>query len=342
MLVVLRSSIGASRLNTAMLHHAVQPLAAGTGMLLAASGHAPFAGAHYGAAVDHGTISYLQAIILGLIQGVTELFPVSSLGHTVILPQLFGWHRLVIAESQPESFWLPFVVGLHVGTAVGLLIFYWRTWVDIVRGLVGSILTRRVENSTQRLGWLLVIATVPAGLFGLLLEHPLRVLFTKPLAASIFLTVNGVILFFGEGVRRGAANRDKRGIKPKRELDTLNWKEAVIVGIAQIGALFAGISRSGITMVAGLVRGLDHDDSARFAFLLATPIIFGAGVVKLPDLTGSLGNGIRGQTVVGAAFACVAAFISVRFLSKYFHTKTLIPFAVYCLLAGAAFTIYFH
>lgn len=298
--------------------------------------------AQYAAPVDHGSISYLQAIILGLIQGVTELFPVSSLGHTVILPQLFGWHRLVVAESQPESFWLPFVVGLHVGTAIGLLIFYWRTWVDIVRELIRSIVSRHVDNSTQRLGWLLVIATIPAGLFGLALEHPLRVLFTKPLAASIFLTVNGLILFFGEGVRRGAENREKRGIKPTRELDNLNWKEAVIVGVAQIGALFAGISRSGVTMVTGLVRGLDHEDSARFAFLLATPIIFGAGIVKLPDLTGPLGDGIRGQTVVGAAFACVAALISVRFLSRYFHTKTLVPFAVYCLLAGIAFTIYFH
>lgn len=323
-----------------VLHHAVAPLAAVAATLLGGSGHGP-EGAQYAAVVDHGSISYLQAIILGLIQGVTELFPVSSLGHTVILPQLFGWHKVVIAESQPESFWLPFVVGLHVGTAVGLFIFYFRTWVAIIGGLVRSIVTRRVENSTQRLGWLLVIATIPAGVIGLALEHPLRVLFTKPLAASIFLTVNGLILFFGEGVRRRAENRDKQGIKPKRELDTLSWKESLIVGVAQVGALFAGISRSGVTMVAGLVRGLDHEDSARFAFLLATPIILGAGVVKLPDLTGPLGNGIRGQTVVGAGFACVAALVSVRFLSKYFHTKTLIPFAVYCLLAGIAFTIYF-
>jgi undecaprenyl-diphosphatase len=337
-----RLSIRASW-HAAALHHALHPLAALTAGALVASGHAPFAGAHYSApvVVDHGSITYLQAIILGLIQGVTELFPVSSLGHTVILPQLFGWDSVVKAESQPESFWLPFVVGLHVGTAIGLFIFYFRTWVDIVRELVKSIIGRRIENSTQRLGWLLVIATIPASVFGLLLEHPLRVLFTKPLAASIFLTVNGLILFFGEGVRRGAENRNKQGVKPKRELDSLNWKEAAIIGVAQIGSLFAGISRSGITMVAGLVRGLDHEDSARFAFLLATPIIFGAGIVKLPDLTGPLGNGIRGQTLVGAAFACVAALISVRFLSKYFHTNTLIPFAIYCLLAGIAFTIYF-
>jgi len=184
---------------TAVVHHC--PLAALSASVLAASGHAPLAGAAYAAPVYHGSISYLQAIILGLIQGVTELFPVSSLGHTVILPQLFGWHRLVVAESQPESFWLPFVVGLHVGTAVGLFIFYFRTWVDIIGELVRSIVTRRVETSTQRLGWLLVIATIPAGAFGLVLEHPLRVLFTKPLAASIFLIVNGLMLGFGEGVR---------------------------------------------------------------------------------------------------------------------------------------------
>jgi undecaprenyl-diphosphatase len=312
-----------------------------TSVLLAASTHSHLGAAHYGPPVAHGSISYSQAIILGLIQGVTELFPVSSLGHTVILPQLFGWHRVVVAESQPESFWLPFVVGLHVGTAIGLFIFYFKTWVDILRELFRSIVSRRVENSTQRLGWLLVIASVPAGVIGIAFEHPLRVLFTKPLAASIFLTVNGVLLFFGEGVRKGAENRQKHGVNAKRQLDSLNWKEAAIIGVAQVGALFAGISRSGITMVAGLVRGLDHEDSARFAFLLATPIIFGAGLVKLPDLLGPLGDGIRGQTLVGAAFACVAALVSIRFLSKYFETRTLLPFAAYCLLAGIALTIYF-
>jgi undecaprenyl-diphosphatase len=291
--------------------------------------------------MDHGSITYLQAIILGLIQGVTELFPVSSLGHAVILPELFGWHRVVVAESQTTSFWLPFVVGLHVGTAIGLLIFYWKTWVHIVRELFESILNGSVENSTQRLGWLLVIATIPAGLVGLAFEHPLRVLFSKPLAASIFLSVNGVLLFLGEGVRRRAAERESKGIKARRDLDNLNWKEAAIIGVAQVGALCAGISRSGITMVAGLVRGLNHEDSARFAFLLATPVILAAGLVELPDLFGPLGNGIRGQTLVGAIFACGAALLSVSFLSRYFKTKTLLPFAVYCLLAGIGLTIYF-
>lgn len=338
---LLRTLPHASTFASPALHHAIQPLAAVTSVLLATSTHSHLGAPRYTAAVYHGSISYPQAIILGLIQGVTELFPVSSLGHTVILPQLFGWHRVVVAESQPESFWLPFVVGLHVGTAIGLFIFYFRTWVDIITGLIRSMVSRRIENSTQRLGWLLIIATIPAGVIGLAFEHPLRVLFTKPLAASIFLMVNGVLLFFGEGVRKGAENRERHGIKARRQLDNLNWKESAIIGVAQVGALFAGISRSGITIVAGLVRGLDHEDSARFAFLLATPIILGAGVVKLPDLLGSTGNGIRGQTLVGALFACGAALVSVRFLAKYFETKTLLPFAVYCLLAGIGFTIYF-
>jgi undecaprenyl-diphosphatase len=326
------------------IHHALQPSAAVAAAVFSASPHAHHAAAQLSAstAVYKGSISYTQAIILGLIQGVTELVPISSLGHTVVLPQLFGWHKLVIAESQPESFWLPFVVGLHVGTALALVAYFFKTWIEIAKGLAQSIVRRRIETSSQRLGWLLVVATIPAGIFGLLLEHPLRVLFTKPLAASIFLTCNGLLLFFGEWVRRRVLAREQQGEKPKRELANLSFVEAVVVGVAQIGALFAGISRSGITIVAGLVRGLNHEDSARFAFLLATPIILGAGVLKIPDLLGPLGNGVRGQTLVGAAFAAVAALISVHFLSKYFETKTLWPFAAYCLAAGIGLTIYFH
>ena len=260
------------------------------------AGQAPLATGHAAKAtvVYHGTISYWQAIVLGLIQGVTELFPVSSLGHTVILPELFGWKHVVVAESQSESFWLPFVVGLHVGTAIALLVYFFRTWIDIIAEFFRSIYHRRIENSTQRLAWLLVVATIPVGAFGLVLEHPLRVIFTKPLAASIFLIVNAFILFFGEEGATGRRETRGAGIKPKRQLDNLNFREAAVIGFCQIGSLFAGVSRSGITMVAGLVRGLNHEDSARFAFLLATPIILAAGVLKLPDLTGSLGNGIRG------------------------------------------------
>ncbi|MGO9198619.1 MAG: undecaprenyl-diphosphate phosphatase [Acidimicrobiales bacterium] len=289
----------------------------------------------------HPGISYWQAIILGLIQGVSELFPVSSLGHTVILPRLFGWSNVWAVESDPESYWLAFVVGLHVGTALALAFNFRKDWVRIIGALLHSVRTRTIDNPDARLGWLLVVATIPAGLTGLLLEHPLRVLFTRPLAASVFLMVNGLILLFGEGVRRGVENREKHAVKSKRELDTLDYKEAGVIGVAQISALVAGISRSGITMVAGLVRGLNYEDSARFAFLLATPIILGAGLVKLSDLTGPLGDGVRGQAVVGALFAAAAALVSVRFLLRYFETRKLWPFALYCLAFGAVCTVIF-
>ena len=286
-------------------------------------------------------ITYLQAIVIGLIQGVTELFPISSLGHAVVLPALFGWHNVAASESRPESFWLAFVVGLHVGTAIGLLVFYRRDWVEIVGAVVHSATHRSITTPTERLGWLIIVATIPAGITGALLEHPLRVIFSKPLAASCFLVVNGLILFGGEAARRRAVAREAAGHRPPRALATLEFKEAGVIGVAQVGALFAGISRSGITMVAGLVRGLDYSDSARFSFLLATPIILAAGVYKLPDLMGSLGNGVRGQALAGAAAAGVAAFFSVSFLTRWFKTRTLWPFGLYCVVAGTLCIFYF-
>jgi undecaprenyl-diphosphatase len=293
------------------------------------------------AAVHQSKVTFFQAIVLGLLQGVTELFPVSSLGHTVVFPALFGWHNLVASESKPESFWLAFVVALHVGTALALVAFFWREWMSIIGGLLHSVRTRTVTTPTERLGWLLVVATIPAGITGLALEHPLRVLFTKPLAASIFLVVNGFILFGGEVARRRAEIRERAGHLPSRELKTLDFKEAGVIGTAQVLALFAGISRSGITMVAGLIRGLNYEDAARFAFLLATPVILLAGVVKIPDLLGPLGNGVRAQALVGAAAAFVAALVSVRFLTRYFKTRKLWPFGLYCLVAGTVFIIRF-
>lgn len=291
-------------------------------------------------AVAHASpITYFQAVVLGLLQGVSELFPISSLGHTVIFPALFGWHNLVASESKPESFWLALIVALHVGTALALVAFFWKDWLAIIRGLLHSLRTRTITTPTERLGWLLVVATIPAGILGLLLEHKLRVLFTKPLAASIFLVANGFILFFGEVARRRAELRERRRhLEPRKELDL---KEAGVIGLAQVLALLAGISRSGITMVAGLVRGLDYEDAARFSFLLATPIILAAGVLKIPDLLGPLGNGVRLQALVGALCAFGAALVSVAFLMRYFRTRTLWPFGLYCLVAGTAFIVRF-
>ncbi len=293
----------------------------------------------------HLHLSYVQSIIMGLLQGVTELFPISSLGHTVLFPTLFGWHDVVKAQSNPESSWLAFNVMLHVGSAVALLIYFRNDWIAIVRGWLRTLATRRIETSTERLAWLIVVASIPAGILGVALEHKVRVALAKPQAAAIFLMVNGLILFAGERVRRRSEVRvlaAREGSKEDggRKLDTLDLKEAGVIGLAQSTALIAGISREGVCMTAGLARGLDHEDSARFAFLLATPIILLAGLYKIPDLTGPLGAGVRSQAIVAAVAAGVAAWLSVRFLMNYFKTRTLTPFAIYCLGFGAAMAIY--
>jgi undecaprenyl-diphosphatase len=291
------------------------------------------------------TISYFQAIVLGLLQGVTELFPVSSLGHTVIFPTLFGWTSVARAQSQPESFWLAFVVMLHVGSALGLLAYYWREWLQIIAAFVRTLRTRRVETPTERLSWLIITASIPTGILGLAFEHPLRTLTAKPLLASIFLIVNGFILLGAERARRRAAVRDlarSRGAADgdDRVLDSLEYREAALIGVAQSSALVAGISRDGVCMGTGLARGLDHSGAAHFAFLLATPIILAAGLFKLPDLLGPLGNGVRGQALVACITSAVAALLTVRFLVGWFKTRTLTPFAGYCLVFGAAMVAY--
>jgi undecaprenyl-diphosphatase len=290
-------------------------------------------------------LTYFQAIVLGFLQGVTELFPVSSLGHTVLFPTLFGWNELVKAQSQSESFWLAFVVMLHVGSALGLLFYYRREWVQIISAFFRTLATRRIETSTERLAWLIIVASIPAGIIGLALEHQLRTITAKPELAAIFLMVNGCLLIGFERFRRRAEVRElaiREGAKPDggRKLDTLEYREALVIGAAQSTALIAGISRDGVTMGTGLARGLDHSDSARFAFLLATPIILAAGLFKLPDLLGHLGNGIRGQAIVACAVAAVTAVFTVAFLVRWFKTRTLIPFAVYCLVFGGAMVIY--
>ena len=290
-------------------------------------------------------ITTFQAIVLGVLQGATELFPVSSLGHTVIFPNLFGWHNIVAWQSQSESPWLAFVVMLHVGSAVGLLIYFWRDWVAIVRAFFVTLGKRRVETPTERLAWLIVAATIPVGILGVLLEHTVRTALAKPLAASFFLILNGLILFGGELFRRRAEVRAlaaREGLNPEggRRLETLEFREAGVIGVAQSSALIAGISRDGVCMTAGLGRGLDHSDTAKFAFLLATPPIVLAGLYKFGDLTGSLGRGIRGEAVIAAVAAAVTAVVTVHYLTRYFKTRTLTPFAIYCVVFGLAMVIY--
>ncbi len=307
-----------------------------------------------------GTFSYLEALVIGGMQGITELFPVSSLGHSVILPALIGgqWAQ-DLDVSKAESPYLAFVVGLHVATAAALLLVFWRDWVRIVAGLVTSVRYRRISTSGERLAWLIVSATIPVGVAGLLLEHLFRTVFGRPLPAAAFLVANGLILLLGERLRRrterpaamqaggsalpgGSENFDPDQGLNEAEADRrsdlrlggLSIRQGVIIGSAQVLALLPGISRSGSTMVAGLLRGLSHRDAARFSFLLATPVILAAGVLKVPDLFGPLGAGIHGQILAGSAASFVGAFVSVRFLEKYFHRRTLIPFAIYCMLGG--------
>jgi undecaprenyl-diphosphatase len=297
-------------------------------------------------AANHGFTTF-RAIVLGVLQGISELFPISSLGHTVLFPKLFGWNQIVAFQSRPESPWLAFIVMLHVGSAIGLLIYFWRDWVAIVRAFFGSlrrmIRLRRwaVEGPTERLAWLIVIASIPVGILGIALEHTARVATAKPEVAAIFLVVNGFILLGAERLRRRSEVRDlarRQGMKADggRKLETLEYREAALIGTAESSALIAGISRDGVVMAAGLARGLDNADAARYGFLLATPIILAAGVYKLPDLTGPLGNGIRGAAVIAAAVAAVVAVFTVHFLTRYFRRGNLRPFGIYCILFGAA------
>jgi undecaprenyl-diphosphatase len=371
-------------------------------------------------------VTYFQAVVIALIQGVTEMFPISSLGHSVLVPAWFGgsWQTLVTQSSTSasgSSFYLAYIVALHCATALALLWFFRADWIRIIRGFLRSLpastrLSRQerrlrlsVLDKDERLAWMIIFATIPVGLVGLALEHVFRTLFAKPAAAAVLLFVNGLILLGAEALRRSAARRKQGGAPattarpvqayapanpayqatalypvdpgypdgpgyPETQADraaayplaanrrervshgapsggraaadiaeaersderiaSLSYMDAIVIGTTQILALLAGISRSGVTMAGGLWRGLDHEDAARFAFLLATPIILAAGVLKVPSLAGPAGAHIHGQVAVGFIVCGIAAYLSVRFLLRWFQTRTLTPFAISCLAFG--------
>lgn len=298
-------------------------------------------------------LTFAEALIVGAFQGVTELFPVSSLGHSVLVPALIGGRWATdLNVSAPESPYLAFIVGLHVATAAALLAFFWRDWMRIVGGFFSSLRHREIKTPAQRLAWLIVLATIPVGLSGLALEHLFRTTLGRPIPAASFLIVNGAVLYAGEVTRRRSAiaapvsaGSTSYGADPTTDsaADTVDERLArlpvahgILIGCAQILALLPGISRSGVTMVAGLWRGLSHEDAARFSFLLATPIILAAGCLKIPDLLGPLGDGIHGQVLAGSAASFICAYLSVKYLTRYFETRTLTPFAIYCVVAGGA------
>jgi undecaprenyl-diphosphatase len=286
----------------------------------------------------HDPISYFQAIILGLTQGVAEPFPISSLGHAVILPSLAGWHI-----HQNDKFFLTFLVATHFATAIVLLLFFLRDWIKIVGGILRSLQMREVreDDTYARLGWLLVVGTVPAGVLGLLLQEPLRKLFASPSLAAAFLIVNGVALLAFERLRRRPPRPgDYLGDADSR-IAKLHWRQAILVGTSQALALVPGISRSGFAMGGGLISGLSNEDAARYSFLLATPVILAAAALKLPELLGSQGNGVRGPALVAALCAAVTTFFAVKFLLRYFQTNRLSPFGIYCIGIGTVSTLVF-
>ncbi len=363
-------------------------------------------------------LTYLEAAVVGLIQGVTELFPLSSIGHNVLIPALVGgsWAKDLNVGAS-ESPYLAFIVGMHVATAIALVIYFWRDWLRIIGGFFASLGqifrpapgTRRwrLQSAEQRLAWLIILATIPVGLAGLKYEHLFRVITGHAITAAYFLIANGLILYAGERFRRPASRRADReqaeeasapqpqgqhqpvryraapspavqpqtalaggpaavgtgdgrltagrhasGQRGARQAEVLQAVAAdqrlagtgvvrvLLIGSAQVMALLAGISRDGVCMVVGMFGGLSRQDAARFSFLLATPVIFAAGALKLGDLMGPLGNGIRGQVLLGSLLSGIGAYLSVRFLVRYLRTRTLYPFAAYCVIAGAGSLAY--
>ena len=281
-------------------------------------------------------ISYPQAVIFGIIQGITELFPISSLGHSVILPKLFNWNI-----NQNDPFFLTFLVATHAATAIVLFIFFWKDWKRIILGIIRSLKIRQIKetDADAKLGWLLVIATIPAGILGLLFEEQLKTLFASPQLVAFVLIFNGVLLLCAEALRR--KKKEQPGIGSNERIAKLSFAQAIKVGIIQCLALIPGFSRTGATITGSLLVGLSHEDAARYSFLLATPIIGAAAFLKLPELNTRAESAFIGQALVGALFAAIAAYLSVRFLIKYFETKNLTPFAVYCIALGGLTSLLF-
>jgi undecaprenyl-diphosphatase len=288
--------------------------------------------------------------------------------------------------ADANSPYLAFIVGMHVATAIALLIYFWRDWIRIISGFFSSIRDRRVQTRDQRLAWMIILATIPVGLVGVVADKPFREIFGKPIVAGVFLIINGVILYCGERFRPASSIRADQDIAAQREqalmpaaagarrppappgmarqarhasgqqavrqeeliqaiqaderLSRMGYLRALTIGASQILALLAGISRDGVSMVTGMSRGLSREDAARFAFLLATPVILAAGVLELPKLTGPEGHGIHGQILLGSILSGVGSYISVRFLMRYFQTRTLTPFAIYCFVFGLLSVLY--
>ena len=268
---------------------------------------------------------------MGLLQGASELFPVSSLGHAVLVPSLLHW-----SFKQSDPSFVPFLVILHLGTAGALLVLYREQWVAIIRGFFTAALRGQMKTDTERLAMLLLVGTIPAAVLGVLLESRIKSLFASPYEAAGVLIANGVLMLGFEALRR---RRERGSTRVEQEsnfgqAERISFPAAAIVGACQALAFLPGISRSGVTMGGGLIAGLRHQEAARFSFLLATPVILGAGVVEIPQLF-SAGVPL-GEYLLAALLAGVAAYVSARFLLRYFRSGRLDPYGWYCIIAGLA------
>lgn len=291
-------------------------------------------------------ITYFQSFILGGLQGIAELFPISSLGHSVIFPSLFGWRI-----NQSSNLFLIFLVCTHLATALVLLGFFFKDWVLIIKGFFRSIKNRKINHNDiyEKLSWLIIVGTIPAGILGLLFEKKFKLLFASPKTTAIFLVFNGVMLLIMELFRKRKSIDIKYSGGENERADSdanisrLSIVQAIKVGVAQCLALFPGFSRTGATMGGGLLIGLNHEDSLRFSFLLATPIILAASILKVPQLFHSeyMQAGIMTPIILGSVTSAVTAFLSIKFLTRYFETKKLTPFAIYCIAFGLICSMFF-
>jgi undecaprenyl-diphosphatase len=268
-------------------------------------------------------LTVFQAIILGSIQGISELFPVSSLGHSILVPALLHWN----IDQSSDSF-LSFIILTHLSTALALLSFFSRDWIRIIRDMIRSLIERRMVSAHARIGYLILVSSIPAGLLGFIFQTKLQELFASARLVAFVLILNGVVLYGAELLRASAP----RGADD-RKLARMTWMQAVGIGVSQCLALIPGFSRTGTTMTAGLLYGFSHDNAARYSFLLATPIIFAAAILKVPHIISH--HGEWPPAIAGFIAAALFAYLSVRFLTSYFETKTLKPFALYCVVAGA-------
>jgi len=278
------------------------------------------------------SFTYEQAIIIGLIQGLTELFPISSLGHAILIPAWIGGSFKQFISEENDAYLL-ITIAMHLASSVALFLVFRKRWVGLIAGSYKAVKSKNYQSTPFRVLGYIVIATIPVGVLGLALDDYFQDIFGKPQYSALFLTVNGLILITAERLSKRDVLHEFHD--SNAEIDRrVNAKTALAIGFGQSLALFAGISRFGVTMSAGLVRKLNHSVASDFAFLLSLPVILGASVVKLPELFSTDTRLVLGQILAGSVVSFFATYVSVTFLVRWFKTKTLYPFAIYCLAFG--------